>query len=278
MEQSSRDAEDSRAQRGAAHLEIHEIVTEGTLDDPSSTGRLRRPGDRRVAVYGHENVLLHVPPPAERPPRRLERLCAFANGELDDTCVPPVVRAIVLHFMIAYDPPFEDGNGRTARAVILLGDAEWWAPAGRVLPVSRILEVAPARYARRFLYCEQDDDLTCFIPYRLDVIGRATKDLHGHLGRELKGMQEPKRSLMAVPGEFDHRRPALSERAIRDPTVRYTARSRAMGHGVVRETARQDLLDLERRGLLAKNKAGEGCVWTPHPDLPRLLREGRGRA
>ncbi len=29
----------------------------------------------------------------------------------------PVVRTIILHFMLAYDHPFVDGNDRTARAL-----------------------------------------------------------------------------------------------------------------------------------------------------------------
>ena len=35
----------------AAVLELHRIVTAGTLDDPDAAGRLQRPGDDRVAVF-----------------------------------------------------------------------------------------------------------------------------------------------------------------------------------------------------------------------------------
>ena len=48
---------------------------------------------------------------------RMERLLAFANTSDDADFVHPVVRAILLHFMIGYEHPFVDGNGRTARAL-----------------------------------------------------------------------------------------------------------------------------------------------------------------
>ena len=44
-------------------------------------------------------------------------LCRFANGETPKVFIHPVVRAIAVHFWLAYDHPFCDGNGRTARAL-----------------------------------------------------------------------------------------------------------------------------------------------------------------
>lgn len=260
-------------------LEIHRIATDGTLDNPESAGHFQLPGDHRVAVYSYENDLLHTPPPAEQLPQRLDQLCAFANGESDDTYVPPVVRAIILHFMMAYDHPFEDGNGRTARAVFywaMLNNSYWLV---EFLSISRILKASPAKYARSFLYCEQDDnDLTYFILYQLSVIRRAIKDLYEYLARKLGEMQELKSSLMAMPGEFNHRQLALLDGAIKNPSGHYTAQSHATSHGVARETARQDLIDLESRGLLLRLKVGKSYVWTPRAELPKLLREGKGRA
>ena len=47
------------------------------------------------------------PPPAEQLPERIEQLCAFANASGGDgPFVHPVLRAILLHFWLAYDHPF----------------------------------------------------------------------------------------------------------------------------------------------------------------------------
>jgi Fic family protein len=39
----------------ASILELHRIVTEGTLDDPKAAGRLQQPGERRVAVFDRDD-------------------------------------------------------------------------------------------------------------------------------------------------------------------------------------------------------------------------------
>jgi Fic family protein len=49
--------------------------------------------------------VFHVPPPAEELPQRLEALCLFANGETPQVFIHPVLRAIALHFWLAYDHP-----------------------------------------------------------------------------------------------------------------------------------------------------------------------------
>jgi Fic family protein len=97
-------------------LDLHRLVTEGTLDDPADAGRLR-PAGKEVVVDDLYGTVLHVPPPAEELPQRLEALCLFANGKTPQVFIHPVLRAITLHFWLAYDHPFCDGNGRTARAL-----------------------------------------------------------------------------------------------------------------------------------------------------------------
>src|SRR6266704_4537070 len=124
--------------------DIHGIVTAGTLDDPSAEGRVQLPGEPRVFVEDDLGELLHVPPPAEELPTRLQRLCDFANGQSDAAYVPPPIRAIIVHFMLAYDHPFVDGNGRTARVLFywsMLHEDYWLA---EFLPISRLLRQAPA--------------------------------------------------------------------------------------------------------------------------------------
>lgn len=57
--------------------------------------------------------VFHVPPPAEELPQRLEALCLFANGETPQVFIHPVLRAIALHFWLAYDHPLRDDNDLT---------------------------------------------------------------------------------------------------------------------------------------------------------------------
>ncbi len=88
----------------------------------------------------------------------MELLCVFANQRDDpDAFIHPVVRAILLHFWLAYDHPFEDGNGRTARALFYwsMRVQGYWLT--EYLSISRILREAPSQYARAFLLTETDE-------------------------------------------------------------------------------------------------------------------------
>jgi Fic family protein len=257
-------------------IEFHRIITDGTLDDQADCGRLQLPGeDRVVIVDGYDDEIMHAPPAATQLPERLDRLCQFANGDLDTAYVPPVVRAILLHFMLAYDHPFVDGNGRTARLVFywsMLSQDYWLA---EFLPISRLLKKAPAQYARSFLHSEQDGgDLTYFVLYQLRIAQRAVNDLHEYLDRKVAETQQVRQALKAVSHRFNLRQLALLENAIRHPDGRYTVASHARSHGVVAQTARGDLHDLEEQGLLTKTSSGRGYAWTPVDDLERRLGTG----
>ena len=255
--------------------EFHRILTDGTLDDPADCGRLQLPGDDRVVVGDAYGEVMHVPPSAEQLPARLDALCDFANGRSDTAYLPPVVRAILVHFMLAYDHPFVDGNGRTARLLFywsMLSQDYWLA---EFLPISRLLKKAPAKYARSFLHSEQDDgDLTYFVLYHLGIIERAINDLHDYLGRKVAEAQQLRKALKAMSGKFNYRQLALLEHAIKNPNAQYTVMSHSRSHNVVAQTARTDLHGLEKQGLLVRTTSGRGYRWAPAEDLESRLGVG----
>lgn len=251
-------------------FEIHRLVTEGTLDDPTAAGRLRR-DDEPVVVGDDYGTILHTPPAASSLTERLKTMCQFANGEIPEAFVAPAIRAIVLHFWLAYDHPFVDGNGRTARALFywsMLRHKYWlW----EFISISQIILKAPAKYERAFLYTETDEnDLTYFILYHLEVMRRAVDKLHDYIRRKTEQLQALERELRIVEG-LNHRQRALISHALRHPGYAYTVESHRRSHNVVYETARSDLLDLSGRGLLTKAKVGKTWRFIPVPDLEEKL-------
>jgi Fic family protein len=255
-----------------AVLELQRILTEGTLENPDAAGRLQRPGEERVAVFDrHDHSLLHQPPPAEQLPARLEAMCRFANEEESERFIHPVIRAILLHFWLAYDHPFEDGNGRTARALFywyMRTHGYWLA---EYLSISSILRKAPSKYTKSYLYTENDSgDTTYFIVYQLEVIKRAIDELHTYLHKKVKEIRDVEK-LIRGSSEFNHRQLALLGNAVREPDAMYSFNSHSLSHGVTHETARTDLKPLVDKGLLQQHKAGRKWVFTPSPDLPTLL-------
>jgi Fic family protein len=256
-----------------AVLELHRIVTDGTLRDPSASGRLQRPDEHRIEVVDNAtDKVLHRPPPAEQLPARLSALCDFAN-ESDDSkqFLHPVVRGVLLHFWLAYDHPFEDGNGRTARALFywFMRQRGYWLV--EYLSISRIFRDAPAKYARAFLLTETDDrDTTYFLLFHLQVIRRAVEELHIYLERKTTEIREVER-LLKRSGTFNHRQLAVLSDALRNPGQTYSLKSHAVSHGVTHETARTDLSRLVSLGALARRRPGRQYEYVPVPDLATVL-------
>jgi Fic family protein len=254
-------------------FEIHRMVTDGTLDDPSGAGRFRRPQEK-VVVGDDYGEVYHVPPPAEELERRMEAMCDFGNGTSPPGFVHPMVRSMILHFWLAYDHPFIDGNGRTARALFywsMLRNGYWLF---EFIAISSVLLKAPAQYGRAFLETEtDDDDLTYFLLYHADVIRRALDELYDYIDRRTRRLADAQRDLRGLT-TLNHRQRDLVAHALRRPGQQYTVESHRKSHDVVYQTARTDLLNLVARGLMRKDKSGKAWVFTPAPDLEEKLRTG----
>lgn len=253
-------------------LELHRIVTEGTLENEDEAGRLQEPGDKRVAIYWNDGQLLHQPPLAQELPTRLEQLCGFANGDTGEGFLHPVVRAVLLHFWIGYDHPFADGNGRTARALFywsMLRSGYWLA---EYISISSILRKAPAKYARSYLYTETDsNDVTYFVVYQLEVTRRAIKSLRRYLTRKSDEIAQVERAMRGVRG-LNYRQLAILSKALRDPDTYFTFSGQRRLHRVAYQSARTDLLGLEALGLLTKVQVGRTFEFWPVDGLEGRIR------
>lgn len=253
-------------------LEMHQRVTEGTLDEPEMAGQFRRP-EQQIAVADIEGDVYHAPPPAEELPKRCQAMCDFANGQTPGFFVHPAVRAIILHFWLAYDHPFVDGNGRTARALFywaMLHGGFWLF---EFISISPILKKAKSKYFRTYLYSENDDnDLTYFIDYQANVIQQAIKDLFAYIDRKRTEVHELESNLRALQ-LFNHRQIDLLGRALKRPRSDYNIQGHQKSHGVAYQTARNDLLQLQAKGLLNMHKRGKRMVFSAPGDLAAKLRK-----
>lgn len=252
---------------------LHRTIVDELLTEGADRHFLRTPGDR-VAVYDdRDNTLLHTPPRAEEIHARMQSMCDFANASEHGYYLHPAVKAIILHFWLAYDHPFTDGNGRTARSLFywsMLRDGYWLV---EFFSISRIFGSAPSRYARAFLYTETDEnDLTYFILFHLGVIRRAIDEMREYLASKSLEIREIE-SLLRRRVVLTHRQLALLGHALRHPGHPYTIESHQRSHEVSYQTARTDLLDLAKRGLLEKGRAGRAFVFTAPSDLrDRLVK------
>ena len=249
---------------------LHRSVTEGTLDRPDAAGRFRR-ADELVQVTDLEGTVFHDPPPAAELDSRMELMCAFANGTLPGNFIHPLIRAILLHFWLAYDHPFVDGNGRTARALFYCSMLRQGYSLFEFIYISQIILKAPVQYAMAFLHVETDDaDLTYFILHQTAVVEAAVKALHQYVNHRKAELQSAEGRLRAVSG-LNHRQQMLLAHALRKPGDAYTIEGHRRTHGVVYQTARTDLLQLESLGLLTKNKSRRPWIFHAEKALPAKL-------
>jgi Fic family protein len=264
-------------------LELHRIVTEGTLDNPEMAGRLRTTDD--VKVYDGDEDIVHDPPDAAELPGRIALLCDFANRNYDDPdagqFIHPAVQAAILHFMLGYDHPFVDGNGRTARALFywLMIRRGYWLT--EFVSISRIFLQAPARYARAYLLTETDsDDLTYFIDHHLHVARRAFEALGSYLREKQKELSEFARRAAVSPyaNRLNRRQLALLQRAVERPGMLITINGHRNENAVSYLTARKDLLTLTEDGLLLRLGRGPNTTFVVPEDISaRLSKDGGGK-
>ena len=253
-------------------FEIHRLVTDKTLDDNSATGRFRNTNEQ-IVVGDMYNEIFHNPPAANELEKRMHTMCNFANNETTSGFIHPVIRSIILHFWLAYDHPFVDGNGRTARALFYWSMLRYNFWLFEFVSISQIILKAPAKYGLAFLYTETDDnDLTYFILYHLEVIQRAIKQLHSYIKHKTETIQALESQLQGTL-LLNPRQRLLISHALRHPHFRYTVESYRCSHNITYDTSRLDLLNLKNRGLLKSQKVGRRWNFSPVNNLEEKLRQ-----
>lgn len=250
---------------------MQEVLTRETLDNPADSGRLRPDDDVRVRDR-LTGAIVHVPPPAAELAERMQRLCDFANAPAGDApFVDPVVRAIVLHYQLAYDHPFGDGNGRIARWLFLwslLGQpAYWWC---RYLPISRMTERARDGYYRAFQNAADDEgDATYLVRQQVRCMELEMASLAALLRRR-RALYESARRHLRVEDEFNMRQLAVFDHSVRHSDAEFTQTGHAQYHGVTNVTAGRDLKQLATLGFLSQSKRGRTIFYRPTTQLMRL--------
>jgi len=249
---------------------LHNLVTEGTLEDGAG-GRFRN--DQEYRVVGDDfGEVFHEPPPAQELSARMEAMCNFANAKTPAYFIHPAIRAVILHFWLAYDHPFVDGNGRTARALF------YWAMLHRgywlfeFISISQIIRKAPVKYGKSFLHSETDgNDLTYFIVAQFEIIRRAINELHLYIERKTTELRDAELHLKGLDS-LNYRQVELVRHALKHPGQRYTIRGHQMSHQVAYQTARTDLLGLATRGILEKRTRGKQQEFLAPSDIGDRLK------
>lgn len=242
-------------------LHIHHLMTDKTLNDPNDAGRLRT-NNEVVVEDGITHEVVHTPPSFEELPTFLKELCKYFNETSARVFVHPIIRGIIIHFMVAYMHPFVDGNGRTARALFywyMLKQGYWLT---EYLSISRVIAMSKKSYEKAYQYVEADyNDLGYFIAYNLKVLEQSFKQLQNYIKK--KQNERMLASSFLRLGDINERQAQIIRMYMENPKEVLTVKDLQNKFMVTATTAKSDIVGLLKRGLLdeiAFNKVKRGYV------------------
>jgi Fic family protein len=251
-------------------LEIHSLISKGTLKNENNEGAFRKNNNIKVAdeISGE---IFYDPPDYKLLDGLINSLCEFANCKTDKYFIHPIVRAITIHFLIGYIHPFVDGNGRTARAIFywfLISRGYWLM---EYLSVSRIILKSPNQYAKAYLFTEYDDnDLTYFINFNLKSMDLALKSLKEYIQRKIK---EKKQLFNIVKNEnINERQAEILKDLIYDSQKTISIKQVKAKFNVVYQTARTDVFGLVELGYLKERLVGNKFIFFRSDNFDEKMR------
>lgn len=235
-------------------LEIHTSITKDTLEDSGNEGKYRDAND--ISVVDLTGNVVYHPPDYKKIEQLMDDFCNFANESDETRFIHPMIRAIILHFLIGYIHPFVDGNGRTARAIFYwyLLSRDYWLI--EYMSISRIIIKSRTQYTKAYLYTELDEnDLTYFINYQLKTTDLAFHNLKKYINEK----NQEKRDLydFRIIKDINDRQIYILKFIFDDPKFSFTIKEVQNRFNTAYETARKDIIYLEKLGLLEKTTSGK---------------------
>lgn len=239
-------------------LEIHTTITKDTLEDPKDEGRFRDNND--IRVFDSRGNILHTPSDFKLIEELIKKFCNFANND-DEQFIHPVIKGIILHFLIGYIHPFNDGNGRCARSIFYwyMLRKDYWL--FEYMAVSRVIKDTKGQYKLAYQYTESDEnDLTYFIRYNLTAVKTAVDNIQKYIEKKQRETKQALKILLDSEG-LNLRQAEIIKSLIKNPDKPMTIKEIVETYHVAYATARNDLFHLEKLGYLLKQKSGREYIF-----------------
>lgn len=255
--------------------EIQRLITHNTLTNNEYEGSFRASDDVMV-MDTMTGEVAHTPPPFKEIELWLTELCDFANNDDDKYFIHPIIKGIIIHFMLSYIHPFVDGNGRTARSLVywyMIKKGYWLT---EYLSISRIIYRSKRKYETAFLYTENDEnDLSYFIQYNLETMHKAFEELKIYLQKKISEQNDL--IYFNEISEINERQAQILKTLTEKPKTIFTAKELTTIFNVSSKTTRKDLQQLVLLGLMKEiniNQRQMGYIRTD--DFEARLEKLRG--
>lgn len=232
------------------------IATQNVCENDHVSGMIRNtPIGVRAGVLSDE--VIHEAPNAENLSFLLSKLCDFSNTDHQiNGFIHPIVKAIIIHFMIGYIHPFADGNGRTARALFYWFLLKSGYDNFQYISISSLLKSSKSQYARAFVKTETDSfDMTHFIDFNLNIIIKALELFTQYIQNKIDEIQKTRLDIYKSPyfKDFKFQHITIIKKALEDAGREFTVKECQTEFNVSASAARGYLDKLSEFGLLIKH-------------------------
>lgn len=199
---------------------------------------------------GRETVHFEAPA-ADRLSHEMQMFLAWLDS---DKPVDPVIVAGIAHLWFVTIHPFDDGNGRIARAIADLALARSEASAQRFYSMSAQIEAERDRYYAMLEVTQKGDlDITGWLLWFLDCLDRA----FDRAEQTLQAVLAKARFWEAVRDHpLNDRQRLVLNRLLDGFEGKMTSSKWAKLTKCSQDTASRDIDDLVRRGVLVRSEAG----------------------
>lgn len=235
-------------------IKIYQKVTEGTLDEEELGYRNNQNYVRSL------NEVVYEPPKYEEVPKLMKDLVKFINDDSEDL-LHPLIKALILHFDFVYIHPFNDGNGRTARALTYMYLLKSGYHFFKFFSISSLLKEFRGNYYKAIKNVEDyDSDVTYFIEFYLDMMEKSIKKVSSDFRNQylLKVIKE---KILNRGLELNSRQVKSLEKIIKVNKKNVDIAFYMSLNKVVQETARKDLQELVEMEILQVTKLGKKNVY-----------------
>lgn len=214
--------------------------------------------------YGRERIHFEAPEAERLPGEMATFLDWFERRDATDA----VIRAAIAHLWFVTIHPFEDGNGRIARAIADMALARSEGSSQRFYSMSAQIRRERAEYYTMLERTQKGGlDITGWLDWFLRCLNRAfdgTEEVLGHVLHKARFWE-------AAAGEtFSERQRAVINRLLDGFEGKLTSSKWAKLTKVSSDTALRDITDLVDRGVLEKEEGGGRST------SYRLVEQGRG--
>lgn len=225
---------------------MHRVLLEGVS---KSRGSNKRPGEYKADQNWIGALLIQdarfVPPPPQEAVQSMNQLESFINSE--NTGLPPLIEAGLVHYQFETIHPFGDGNGRVGRMLITLQLLSKGLLDAPLLYLSPQVEKTKNEYIDAMFAVSTTGDWSRWLRYFLSTIRESCREtidtimkLNDLESQYRQMIQKETKSVSALAiAESLFRRPVLSI-----PDAAKTA-------GITYQAAKKSIEQLERLGIIA---------------------------